>query len=291
VEEKAAVALAATLHDPTGALGAEIRRRLPALRRLYGGIAVATSPPTAASVVALLAASGVHAGTPATNTRGPLYRLALRRALASGAARIHYLDFDRALHWVARAPRELAALSRLARRYRALLVGRTLAAHRTHHRPLWVTETEVNARFAARLGLRGRVDFLVPSVVLTREVAARLLARSRARDAAIYGEWVALLAGIAGELAYVECRGLDWETPDRHRRVVRRVGLTAWRRRMETPSEWRRREAMAGEFARGFERALARWPVQRLVVRRRSRSMTSIGVVHAHKDHVPVAST
>ena len=39
------IALAATLHDTTGALRAETRRRLPALRRLYpAGIAVATSP-------------------------------------------------------------------------------------------------------------------------------------------------------------------------------------------------------------------------------------------------------
>jgi hypothetical protein len=260
--DKAGIALAATLHDPTGALAAEIRRWLPALRRLYGDIAVATSPPTAASVVTLLAANGVHAGTPATNTRGPLYRLALRRALASSAACVHYLDFDRALHWVARAPRELAALLSLAHRHRALLVGRTVAAHRTHHRPLWATETEVNARFATRLGLRGRVDFLVPSFVLTRKVAARLLARSRARDAAIYGELAALLCGVETELGYIECCGLDWETPDRHSRAVRRVGLAAWRRRMDTPAEWTRRTALAAEFVHGFERALTRWPVE-----------------------------
>jgi len=252
------VALAATLHDPSGALMAEIRRRLPVLRRLYCAVAVATSPPTSASVTALLAAGGVHAGTPATNTRGPLYRLALRRALATGAGRVHYLDFDRALHWVARAPRELESVLSRARRDRVLLVGRTVRAHRSHHRPLWMTEETANQLFAERLGLEGRVDFLVPSFVLVREAASRLLARSRARDAAIYGEWPVLLAGLAHRLTYVECRGLDWETPDRYPRAVRRVGLAVWRRRLDTPAEWARRRAMAAEFVRGFERALRR---------------------------------
>src|SRR2546428_8837777 len=98
------VALAATLHDTSGALREDVERLLPWLQALYRGVAVATSPPTDARVTALLARAGVHAGTPPSNRRGPLYRLALRRALATGAPRIHYVDFDRALHWVRRSP-------------------------------------------------------------------------------------------------------------------------------------------------------------------------------------------
>src|SRR6185369_12985192 len=123
-----------------------------------------------------------------------------------------YLDFDRALHWIATRPGELAAVLRVGAVHEVLVIGRTIAAHRTHHRPLVATERVLNARFATRLGLRGRVDFLVPSFVVTRRLAATLLRRSRARDGAIYGEWPALLATIAPSLAYVECRGVDWET-------------------------------------------------------------------------------
>src|SRR5262249_17740012 len=78
------------------------------------------------------------------------------------------------------------------------------------------TEDVVNRLLAERLGASGHVDFLVPSFVVERDGAARLLARSRAHDVAIYGEWAALLAGLDGPLGYLECRGLDWETPDRH---------------------------------------------------------------------------
>ena len=252
------VALAATLHDATGALRAETRRRLPALRALYpAGIAVATSPPTAASMRALLDAEGVHAGSPRTNVRGPLYRLALRRALATGAARVHYLDFDRALHWQAAAPGEYAALLRLALGGAPLLIGRSERAHRSHHRPLHETETAANRHMAERLGWRGRIDFLVPSFVLGRGALGALLRASRTRDAAVYGELAALVAATPG-LAYVECDGLDWETPDRHPRAVARVGLAAWRARFDQPEERTLRAEMAASIVRGFERTLAR---------------------------------
>jgi hypothetical protein len=254
------VALAATLHDPPGALRADVARFLPRLQAMYASVSVASSPPTDASLRALLAAHDVDAGVPASPARGPLYRRSLRHALAGGAARVHYLDFDRALHWIARKPDELAAFLRRARRHPAILLGRTPRAHASHHEALVATEIEANAAFARRLGLTGRVDFLVPSFVLDRAATARLLARSRARESTMYGEWVALLASLGPRLAYIECDGLDWETPDRHRAEIRKLGFAAWRRAMSTPAEWTMRRAMAREFLRGYERAAARWP-------------------------------
>jgi hypothetical protein len=252
------IALAATLHDTTGALAPLARRALPALRRLYpGGIAVATSPPTSARMVTLLRDEGVWGGAPAANVRGPLYRLSLRRALGTEASRIHYLDFDRALHWVAGKPRELAAVLRAARRAPLLLLGRTEKAHRSHQRPLYATETVVNRLLADRLGWSGRVDFLAPSFVLGRDAARDLLRRSRFRDDRVYGEWAAIVATLAREVSYLECGGLDWETPDRHRRAVRRVGLAAWRARHETRKEWRMRIAMGEAIVSGFERTFS----------------------------------
>src|SRR5262245_38074167 len=190
--ERPSVALAATFHDATGALANDLRRLLPRLQGRYAAVAVATSPPTAPRIVTLLRDAGVHAGSPLANMRGPLYRLSVRRALASGADRVHYLDFDRALHWIETAPREFGRVVRAGCRTSALLVGRTPRAHLSHHRPLHATEGVVNRLLATRLGLTGRVDFLVPSFVMTRDAATRLLARSRARDTAIYGEWAAL---------------------------------------------------------------------------------------------------
>jgi hypothetical protein len=266
--ERHDVALAATLHDATGALTPDVRRWLPWLQARYASVAVTTSPPTSPGIVSLLRDAGAHGGTPAANARGALYRLSVRRALASGASRVHYLDFDRALHWAATMPRELPRVLRAARGVPTLLVGRTPRAHLSHHRPLHATEGVVNRLLAVRLGIPGRVDFLVPSFVVDRDGARCLLARSRARDAAIYGEWAAILAGLPPPIGYLECRGLDWETPDRHRRAVRRLGLAAWRQRQETPAEWRLRIDIAATIVRGFGRALARHPVARCGIRR-----------------------
>jgi hypothetical protein len=266
------VALAATLHDPPGALARELRRALPALQSLYSSIAVTTSPPTSSATKRLLDAGGVHAGTPAANLRGPLYRLSVREAARTGAARVHYLDLDRALHWIARRRREMRSALRAACRHDAIVLGRTLKAHRSHQLPLFATEGVVNRLMSERAGIRGRFDWLVPSFVLTNELARRLVRSSRARDTNLYGEWTALVLDLAPRLAYLECRGLDWETPDRHRRAVRRVGLAAWRRRLETPAEWALRVDMARTIVTGFERAHARRPargvsIQRLRVR------------------------
>src|SRR5262249_23883464 len=247
--------------DAEGALAGDIRRLLPRLLELYDAVAVAPSPPTAAAIRRVLGHAGVDAGAPRTKTRGPLYRRCLRAALALAPTHVHYLDFDRALHWVSSAPEELRAVVRLARRHHGLvLVGRTERAHRSHQRPLYATELVVNRLLATRLGYDGRVDFLVPSFVVTGALAERMLRRSRARGGDIYGEWAAVLATLGVPLAYLECRGLEWETPDRARRTVRRLGLAAWRARFDTPAEWALRTTLARDILRGFERALVTAP-------------------------------
>lgn len=267
------VALAATLHDPTGALRREVAWALPRLRALYADVAVTTSPPTSSRMVGDLRAAGIFAGTPPANRRGPLYRMAVRGALRTGPQAVHYVDFDRALHWLRVAPRELRAVLRLWRRHPALVLGRTEQAHASHHRPLWATEVVANRLMADRLEVRGRFDLLVPSFVVAPATARELVQRSHARDDDLYGEWAALLPALVPELAYVECRGLDWETPDRHRRAVRRVGLAAWRRRRETAAEWALRTALAARVVRGFERTRRRAPGIPRLVRLRPRTV------------------
>ena len=267
------VALAATLHDATGALRREVAWALPRLAGLYAAVAVTTSPPTSRRLVADLRMAGIHAGTPAANVRGPLYRLAVREALRANVAAVHYLDFDRALHWLRVAPREYRAVLRAALKHPALLVGRMETAHASHHRPLWATEVVANRLMADHLAMRGRVDFLVPSFVLAPPAARELVKRSRARDDDVYGEWAALVPALAPELAYIECRGLDWETPDRHRRAVRRIGLAAWRRRQETPREWALRTELAARIVAGFERTRRRAAGTPRLVRLRPRTV------------------
>jgi len=271
------IALAATLHDTTGALAPLVRRTLPVLAQCYpAGIAVAVSPPTHRRVRVLLEDAGAFAGSPSANARGPLYRLSVRDALGKRPDHVHYLDFDRAVHWASHQPRALRSFVRRARRYDVLLVGRTEKAHRSHHRPLYATEAVVNRLLADRLGWSGRVDFLVPSFVLHRDAARTLLRRSRVHDESMYGEWAAILATLGPSLSYVECGPLDWETPDRHRRAIRRMGLARWKARQETAREWAARIAMAERIVSGFERAMSRAGTPAAMTRLRPSGSTTL---------------
>lgn len=252
------VVLASTLHDPDGGLVRVIRRWLPRLQRAYRSIVVATSPGTAPALNDLLEERGVFVGTLAANERGPLYRRSIRRALAEPGNRIHYLDFDRALHWARGPVQELEALLARAAAHPVWLVGRTRAAHTSHQEALVVTETETNRYLADGLGVSGRVDFMVPSFLLQKDAAREFLAGSRARGMGIYGEMAKLLFSLRYDVAYVECDGLDWETPDRDRRTVSRIGLAAYRARFDCDDEWRLRHALKREVQTAFDRARSR---------------------------------
>lgn len=249
------VVLAATLHDPGGGLVGEIRRWLPRLQRVYRSVVVATSPGTDPAVNELLEEEGVFIGTRVANERGPLYRLSIRRALAEPGSHVHYLDFDRALHWARGPMTELESLLERAPQYPVLLVGRTRAAHTSHQEALVVTETKTNRYLADGLGVSGRVDFMVPSFILDREAAHRFLAGSRTRGMGIYGEMAQLLFSLGHDVAYVECDGLDWETPDRERRTVARIGLPAYRARFDSDEEWRLRHTLQQQVESVFDRA------------------------------------
>lgn len=252
------IVLAATLHDPDGGLVGEIRRWLPRLERAYRNVVVATSPGTAPEINDVLEERGVFIGTRVANERGPLYRLSIRRAIGQPGTHVHYLDFDRALHWARGPMEELEALLARASRHPVMLVGRTRAAHTSHQEALVVTETETNRYLADGLSVAGRVDFMVPSFILDKDAARQFLALSRTRGMGIYGEMAQLLFSLGHDVAYVECDGLDWETPDRERRTVARIGLPAYRERFDCDDEWRLRRTLKNEVESVFDRARGR---------------------------------
>lgn len=252
------VVLAATLHDPEGALVGDIRRYLPRLQRIYRDVVVGTSPGTAPALNRLLEERGVFIGCPNQNERGPLYRSSIRKALEAGGQRVHYLDFDRALHWARGPVEELEEVLDRSASIPVLLIGRTPTAHTSHQEALVVTETATNRYLADGLGLTGRVDFMVPSFLLRADAARTFLQRCRTRGMGIYGEMAHLLFSLGHDVAYVECDGLDWETPDRDRRVVARIGLPAYRDRFDRDDEWDLRHSLQREVEAVFDRSRAK---------------------------------
>jgi len=116
------VALAATLHDPTGALRREIAWGCRACVR-------STPPsPWRRARPRRRAWSNAPRGRRLRRDASREYAWPALPDVDPGALRarpdaVHYLDFDRVLHWLRVAPREHRAIVRLSRKHRALLVG------------------------------------------------------------------------------------------------------------------------------------------------------------------------
>ena len=182
--ERHDVALAATLHDADRRAGA---RRPPLASVVAGALRGGRRGDQPAHGIRHRGAPAARrTSTPARRRRTRAGRSIARASDARSRAapsRVHYLDFDRALHWAAVAPRELPRVLRLSpSRPRRSWSGERARAHLSHHRPLHATEGVVNRLLAERLGVAGRVDFLVPSFVVDRDARrapARTLTRAR----------------------------------------------------------------------------------------------------------------
>src|SRR5689334_15327275 len=100
------VVLASTQHDPEGRLYAQAQRTLPALARLFCGMAFQVTDTTQERSLALLTDAGALVQRePAArqgdglHTIGRARRAALDLALRLDAPHILFGDFDRIMHW------------------------------------------------------------------------------------------------------------------------------------------------------------------------------------------------
>ena len=63
-----------------------------------------------------------------------------------------------------------------------------------------------------------------------------------------YAEWPITLWRSARNPLYLECEGLEWETPDRYIEEIKAQGYEEWKKSFQTGSEWRRRSVMLRDF-------------------------------------------
>ncbi|HEX5505229.1 MAG TPA: hypothetical protein VFW96_21610 [Thermomicrobiales bacterium] len=252
----APVALAATLHDPGGALLPLLRPALPDLARRYAGLAILATDDTAPALLDLLRAAGAAVESrPADYAAVGRRRLdAVRRAagLAPEVAAVHLCDFDRLLHWWHAYPDELADVVAHAARVDLLILGRTARAWATH--PAVQVETEHLANRAASLLYGAEVDVCAGSRGLSRRAVDYLVARSRERGVGADAEWPLLLRH-AGSFACAQrlTEGLEFETADRFpEEVARAGGPAAWNAALDRdPARWAFRAHVAADIVDG----------------------------------------
>jgi hypothetical protein len=238
------VTLAMTAHEPDERLASMIEAHLPALAACYTALAARCSPDTHPTILNLLRRHGasVHVGegrSGGIDTIGEVRREAIRAGLQAGTSHLQMCDFDRAIHWVARYPRELVEVIAEIPQHDLLVLGRTARAWATH--PPYQAETEplFNKVFALVTGLPWDVG--AGSRGLSRRAAETLCKISQEQTVGIDAEWPLLLLNQAGfRLGYLACEGLEFETADRFAPEIAAAGsYRAWEAEMSSdPSRW-----------------------------------------------------
>jgi hypothetical protein len=238
------VTLAVTVHQTNERLAGLAKAQLPELVARYAALTAFCSQDTHPTIVDLLGQQGalveIDDSEPSGILRiGDVRRKTIRLGLQPGTTHLQMCDFDRAIHWVARYPLELEAVTTDLCNYDLLVLGRTERAWATH--PPYQTETEplFNKVFALVSGLRWDVG--AGSRGLSRLAAEMLLEMSREMTVGIDAEWPLLLLGRDGfRVDQRLCEGLEYETADRFGPEIETAGgYKAWESQMSAvPGQW-----------------------------------------------------
>jgi hypothetical protein len=244
--------LAATHHDPDGAMLAQTRRVLPRLRELYAAIVVLATPATEPRTIELLREHGAQVVHDSSADHGAetlgLKRLELLRlAAAPDVAHIHLCDLDRALHWAEQYPDELRTIIASIPRHDLLILGRTPRAFATHARVQRDTEAIVNHVFGLAFGQP--LDVTAASRGFSRAAIQALLELDTPEPT--IGQdcsWPLYLARLEElVIGYAATEGLEWETPDRFGdEITAAGGLEPWLAEYDAdPQRWQERTQLA----------------------------------------------
>ena len=128
------------------------------------------------------------------------------------------------------------------------LVGRTRRALDTHLMTQALTEGIGNTLTSKMLSFPETRDVLGTTWILTPDLAKIALELAPRNQYGFYAEWPVTLWRSAENPLYVECEGLEWETPDRYMREIQAEGYEEWRKRFQTAAEWKKRTEMLRDF-------------------------------------------
>ena len=246
------VALAVTHHDPEGRMLEQIKRVLPVLTGIFGGLAIRASHTAHAPSLALLTGAGalLAHGSPEQAVErfklGQARRDALALALQLDCPFILYCDCDRALHWAERYPKELAEVAARVTDFDFTVLGRTPRALDSHPRIQRDTEAIVNHVFASVSGHAW--DVTAATRGLARRAAEAVLAGCPDEDVSTDVSWPLFLERAGGfSLGYMATEGMEFETADRYGdEIAQAGGLAPWVARLDAdPRNWAHRLDMA----------------------------------------------
>ena len=206
------IVLAATF-NPRGEIG-RLQGLYPQLQSVYEHILISLPPWTTRDDIAVM--SALPCVRTYVNPEWSHGRYsALKAALETDAAFIHYADMDRLLRWVETRPDEWRQTVRAIKDSDYAVIGRTEAAYQTHPQSLVQTERISNAVVSLFIGQA--MDVSAGSKGFSRRAVEFLMAHTQpGRALGADGEWTVLLHRAGFKVDYIEVDGLDWESADRY---------------------------------------------------------------------------
>jgi hypothetical protein len=246
------ITLATTYHDGKDRMYDQIVHALPALTRLFDGIAVQASSAAPSRSLAALADVGARVGQddprqPEGATQpGRIRRAALALALQQQTAFLLYFDFDSILHWVQHYPDELAAVLARIPDHDMTLIGRSRRALDSHPDGQRETEVFVNHAFAHLSGHAW--DVMRSGRGLSRRAAQVIVAECAEDGISVDVVWPLFLLRKGGfSIGGIAVEGTEFETPDRYEpEIAAAGGYTQWLRQIDAdPRRWAHRLNLA----------------------------------------------
>jgi hypothetical protein len=194
-------------------------RLLPQLQQVYAGLAI-SFPPHADPGLTRAFTSGQYTGKDGllafvNNDWSAGRYMALQTAVQLQADYIHYADMDRLLRWVETRPQEWRHAVEAIQWTDCLVMGRSVAAYRTHPNSLILTESISNRVVSHFLGRE--MDVSAGSKGFSRGAAEYLAENTHpGRALGTDAEWPILLQRAGFRVDYLVVDGLDWESADRY---------------------------------------------------------------------------
>jgi hypothetical protein len=239
------VALAATHYDPEGRMAEQITRILPALTRVFGGLAIQAAYASQPGTLDRLRAAGAlvrQEAVPEFNglpSLGGARRSALELALQLDTQHILFCDFDRVLHWAEYHPDELARVVAAIAAHDFTVLGRTARAFASHPRIQRDTEAIINHVYSLASG--STWDVTAAARGISRRAAAAILDGCPDQTIGTDVSWPLFLQRADGfALGYIATEGLEFETADRFGDQIEQAGgLANWIAQLDrSPQQW-----------------------------------------------------
>lgn len=237
--------LSSTFHDPEFKLKKLLENALPTIKDIFSHKIISCTPVTGERLTNFLSDEEFIIEIEQSKRQIDTYRLAIKKVLEfinhRNKQKIFCIDFDRLIHWVNAYPDELIDLLNENTDLEYLHIGRTKRAFDTH--PFTQTKTEgiINEIGSKILGFPNTIDIISVCYIINKRLAENILRMNNKTATGFYSSWPIVYWNLADEKRYIEVEGLEWETPDRFRFEISKLGFEEWLNNFQSSQEWQKR--------------------------------------------------